>query len=410
LSVREARTIEERQGESRMTATVDVRGECDERLSNVRDEFVRNFAERGDLGAAFAVTIDGQPVIDLWGGYLDEARTRPWQRDSIVNVWSIGKAMTAVCTLQLVEQGRLDLDAAVADYWPEFASGGKQALPLHMLLSHRAGLPAVGRPLQAGASLEWETMTRALAEQEPWWEPGTLHGYHTNTYGHLAGEVVRRTTGRSLGTYFHDEIARPLGVDFYIGFGPEHDHRVAEWVNYTPPEGVQDPPRRPWLEQDPAQLEGVELGRYMAYRNPAAGGPSVNTRAWRAAEFPSTNPHSNARSLARIFGALASGGEVDGVRLLQADTIERAAQVEADGEDAVLGRPTRFGLGFQLTMSEIRPMGPNPGAFGHYGAGAVVAFADPQERIGLAFVCNQAGRAWRDPRNIALIDAVYEAL
>ena len=393
-----------------MAATAEVHGDCDERLAAVREVFVENFRERGDIGAAVAVTIDGEPLVDLWGGYLDAARTRPWQRDSIVNVWSLGKAMTALCTLRLVEQGRVDLDAPVADYWPEFAAGGKQALPLHMLLSHRAGLPAVGRPLPAGASLEWETMTRALAEQEPWWEPGTRHGYHVNTYGHLAGEVVRRVTGRSLGAYFQDEIARPLGIDCYIGFGPEHDDRVAEWVAYVPPEGQQDPPRRPWLEQDPADLEGIELARYMAYRNPAPGGPGVNTRAWRAAEFPSTNPHSNARSMARIFGALASGGAVDGVRVLEAATIERATRIEADGEDAVLGRPTRFGLGFQLTMPDIRPMGPNPGAFGHYGAGGIVAISDPRERIGFAFVCNQAGRAWRDPRNIALIDALYAAL
>ncbi len=148
----------------------------------------------------------------------------------------------------------------------------------------------------------------------------------------------------------------------------------------------------------------------MAYRNPASGGPGVNTRAWRAAEFPSTNPHSNARSMARIFGALASGGAVDGVRVLEAATIERATRIEADGEDAVLGRPTRFGLGFQLAIPGIRPLGPNPGAFGHYGAGGIVAMSDPSERIGFAFVCNQAGRAWRDPRNIALIDALYGAL
>jgi CubicO group peptidase (beta-lactamase class C family) len=397
-----------------MTAsdTTTVFGFCDTRFDAVRREFERNFAERDDLGAAVAVTLDGAPVVELWGGWLDAARTRPWTRDAIVNVWSVGKAVTAIATLRVAERGLADLDAPVATYWPEFAQAGKERLPLRYLLSHEAGLSAVAKPLPPGANLlSWDTMTAALAEQAPWWEPGTAHGYHVNTYGFLAGEVVRRVTGRRLRDVVHDEIAAPLGIDFFMGFGPEEDARTADWVN--PPPDPEAESRRPWLNRDPNEVQGIDLMRILAYRNPPPlpdGRGGTNTRTWRAAEFPSTAPHSNARSIARLFGALACGGAVDGVRVLEADTVDRAIEEQASGEDLVLGRPTRFGLGFQLTMPGIRPLGPNPRAFGHYGNGALLGFADPDARVGFSYVCNRAGRSWRDPRNIALIDALYSAL
>ena len=394
-----------------MTATaVEIHGHCDERFGAVRREFERNFTERSDVGAAVAVTIDGESIVDLWAGWLDEDRTRPWERDALVNIYSVGKAMTAISVLRLVDEGKVDLDAPVATYWPEFAQAGKADLPVRYLLTHQAGLVAVQKPLPPGSFLDWDLMTSELAAQAPWWTPGTGHGYHTNTYGHLGGEVVRRVTGRSLGTYFREEVAEPLGEELLIGFGPEYDHRVADMIPYR---GEQDASRRPWLDADPATLEGIELGRYLAYRNPPPkedGSTGVNTRAWRAAEYPSTNPHGNARGMARLFGALASDGAVDGVRVLSSDLIDQANTIEADGTDLVLGRPTRFGLGFQLTMPDVRPLGPNPRAFGHYGAGALLGFADPDERLGFGYVCNQSGRSWRDPRNIALIDATYESL
>jgi CubicO group peptidase (beta-lactamase class C family) len=206
-----------------------------------------------------------------------------------------------------------------------------------------------------------------------------------------------------------EEIAGLLGVDFQTGFGPEQDQRVADWINYRPDPGEES--QRPWLERDPATLEGVDLARVLAYRNPPPlpeGG--TNSRVWRAAEFPSTNPHSNARAIARLYGGLASGGLIDGVRLLEPETIARANTIHADGEDAVLGRPNRFGLGFQLTIPGVRPLGPGAHSFGHYGNGGVLGFADPDAQVGFGFVCNRAGRSWRDPRNIALIDAVYASL
>ncbi|MBM3139193.1 MAG: beta-lactamase family protein [Chloroflexi bacterium] len=395
------------------SGTAEINGHCDDRFAAVRREFERNFAERDDLGAAVAITLDGAPVVDLWAGWLDAERTRPWTRDAIVDVWSVGKAVTAIAALRLVDRGLVELDRPVAEYWPEFAQAGKATLPLRYLLSHEAGLPAVRRPLPPGANLlSWETMTAALAAQEPWWTPGRGHGYHANTFGFLAGEVLRRATGRRLRDVVLDEIARPLGIDFFIGFGPEHDARTADWVQ-PPPDREAEAARLPWLQKDPATVDGVELARILAYRNPPPlpdGRGGVNTRLWRAAEYPSTNPHSNARSLARLFGALACGGSVDGVSVLSPGMVEQAREEQASGEDLVLGRPTRFGLGFQLTIPGVRPLGPHPQSFGHYGNGALLGYADPTERIGFSYVCNRAGRSWRDPRNIALIDAMYAAL
>ena len=209
------------------TKAVEVHGRCDERFSPVRDAFARNFEEFGEVGAAVAVTIDGKPVIDLWGGVTDKDTMNPWQQDTIVTVYSTTKGMTTICAHRLVEQGLLDLSAPVAEYWPEFAQAGKAEVPVHMLLSHRVGLPTVSDKLPEGAAFDWETMTDALARQKPFWEPGTRHGYHGLTFGWLVGEVVRRISGKSLGTFFRDEVALPLGLDFHIGVDPKHDARVA---------------------------------------------------------------------------------------------------------------------------------------------------------------------------------------
>jgi CubicO group peptidase (beta-lactamase class C family) len=389
-----------------------IEGTCGSRFGPVREAFETNLRERGDIGAAVAVTLGGQSVVDLWGGFADEAKTVPWRRDTIVNVWSVGKAVVAACLLRLVDRGLVDLDAPVANYWPEFAQGGKEQLPVRMLLNHQAGLPAIRKPLEPGINLtSWNTMAAALAEQEPWWEPGTRFGYHTNTFGFLVGEIVRRVDGRGIGRFLQEEISGPLGIDLFFGFGLEEDYRVAEWVPYKPEPGQLSD--RPWLELDPATLSGLDLARVLAYRNPpgGSGAPgSVNTRLWRASEFPSTSGHSNARAISRFYGALAAGGEIDGYRVLSPETIARANTIESDGEDAILGRPNRFGLGFQLTIPGVRPLGPGAHSFGHYGNGGVLGFADPDAQIGFGFVCNRSGRSWRDPRNIALIDAVYASL
>ena len=249
-----------------MVTKVEVQGQCDSRFSAVEAAFRENFATRGEVGASAAVYVGGKLVVDLWGGYADAARSRPWERDTIVNVYSTTKGMTAICAHRLIDQGKLNIDDPVARYWPEFAQAGKGDLPVRYLLSHRAGLPAVRAPLPPEAMFDWETMTNALAAQEPWWEPGTQHGYYAITYGFLLGEVVRRITGKTLGAYFREEVAEPLGVDFHIGFA-RHDARTAQ-LNAPPP----PPPGEPdllqeLLSQDPESVTAKAL------TNPS--GPSV---------------------------------------------------------------------------------------------------------------------------------------
>jgi CubicO group peptidase (beta-lactamase class C family) len=386
-------------------AEVRIEGTCDPRFERVREAFAENFAKRGDVGAAAAVTIDGRAVIDLWGGYADKQRTRPWTRDTIVNVYSATKGVAATCLNRLAGQGRVDLDAPVARYWPEFAPAGKERLPVRWLLSHRAGLPAVSKPLLPDALLQWDVMTAALAQQEPWWEPGTRHGYHALTFGYLVGEVLRRVDGRSLGTYCREEIAGPLGVDFHIGLDARDDARCAEVIaSPPPPPGAANP--IPAAAQDPTSMVAK------AMNNPAGAMrlSNVNSRAWRGAEVPAANGHTNARALARFYGALARGGELDGVAVLSAEQIERARTMQSDGIDAVAGVPMRFGLGYRLTQPAAL-YGPNPRTFGHTGAGGSLGFADPDAQVGFAYTMNQMGtHILLDPRVMALLDALYASI
>jgi CubicO group peptidase (beta-lactamase class C family) len=389
---------------------MEILGFCAPRFAPVRAAFINNFAEHAEIGAAVAVTLSGETVVDLWAGHQDRAAVVPWSRDTIVNVWSVGKAVTATCLLQLVERGLVELDAPVARYWPEFAQAGKSAVTVRTLMSHQAGLPAVSRPLPPAYNLmNWDGMCDALAAQEPFWQPGTRFGYHTNTFGFLLGEIVRRVDGRTIDRYLQEEVAGALDASFHFGIGPEFDARTAEWVPYA--RTADEPNERPWLEADPATLSGVDLARVLAYRNPPSNPDAgVNSRIWRASVYPSTSGHGNARAFALIFGALASGGSLNGRHVLDQRLIEEALTVHADGEDAILGRPNRFGLGFQLTNPGIRPLGPGPRSFGHYGNGAVLGFADPDNEIAFGYVCNRAGRSWRDPRNIALVDATYASI
>ena len=347
-------------------------------------------------------------MVDLWGGYADAARTRPWTRDTIVNLFSVGKAVSAICALRLVEAGRLDLDAPVARYWPEFARAGKDRLPVRYLLTHQAGLPALSQALPEDAWRDWAVMTEALAAQTPWWEPGSGHGYHVNTQGFLLGEVVRRITGKTLGTYLREDIAVPAGIDFHIGLDPEHDGRCADFIPPPPSPEREELERR--LGADPARLSGLALMRLNAYRNPRnfSGMGIVNTRAWRAAEVPSTNGHGNARAIARLYSALATDGKLDGVHVLAPETVARATTEQVNGPDIVLERPTRYGLGFQLTMSERR-LGPNPRAFGHFGAGGSLGFADPDARVAIGYAMNQGRPGWQHRHVRHLIDLVYAA-
>jgi len=386
-----------------------VYGHCEPAFERVRDSLAEILASGSEVGAALAVYIDRHAVVDLWAGHTDAARTRPWERDTIVNLYSIGKAVTAVCAFRLVEAGLLDLDAPVARYWPEFAQAGKARVPVRYLLTHQAALPAIARALPSGAWSSWDVMTEALAAQAPWWEPGAGHGYHVNSQGFLIGEIVRRITGKTLGTYLHESIAGPAGVDFFIGFGPELDGRCADLLpQQASPESEE---LRRQLSVNPEGLDGLPLMRVNAYRNPpeVSGTGVVNTRQWRAAEVPSTNGHGNARAVARLYSALAGDGELDGVHVLAPETVARATEQQVYGDDIVLQRPTRFGLGFQLAMTE-RPLGPNPRAFGHFGAGGSLGFADPDARVGFGYAMNQGRGGWQHKHVRHLIDLVYAAL
>jgi CubicO group peptidase (beta-lactamase class C family) len=389
------------------TSRPTIHGECEARFSGVRDAFLQNFVERDEVGAAVSVMVAGRPVVDLWAGHADQSRTRPWERDTIANVYSTTKAMTALCAHQLIEQGRLDLDAPVARYWPEFAQQRKADLPVRWLLSHRAGLAAIKDLLPNAALYDWGAMTTALAAETPWWEPGTAHGYHAVTFGWLVGEVVRRITGASLGTYFRTHIAGPLGADFQIGL-PVDDHRRCAEMSLLPP----PPPDSADLGLALAIMGDPEGLSARAFLNPLSLAHGPNLPDWRSAEIPGANGHATARGVAQIYAGLANGGDLDGVHLLSPDVIDRCRTEQSVGPDRVLHLSTRFGLGFMLSQDhDGARFGPSPGAFGHPGAGGSVGFADPERQVGFGYVMNRMGpHILLDPRATALIDAVYAAL
>jgi CubicO group peptidase (beta-lactamase class C family) len=385
-----------------------IHGHCDARFARVREVFASHFESGLELGGAVSVVHDGRCVVDLWAGYADAARTRPWQRDTLVNVWSTTKGITAIAAHRAADEGRLDLDAAVARYWPEFAAAGKARIPVRDLLSHRAGLPAIRKSVSRGDMLDWETMTGLLAAETPWWEPGTRHGYHALTYGWLVGEVVRRASGKRIGDYVREAICAPLGVEFQIGFGPDLDARTAELVQGPFAAGDAAPAFLRALTEEP---EGVVA---KTFANPPIldGIDWVNSRAWREAEIPGAGGHGSAWSLARLYGALARGGELDGVRVLRAETIDRARSEHSNGPDLVLLMPTRIGAGFFLPQPEDAAFMPNPRAFGHGGAGGSYSHADPEARFGFAYTMNlmHIGAWLVDPRAQRLLAATYASL
>jgi CubicO group peptidase (beta-lactamase class C family) len=384
---------------------VKVEGTCDPKFNRVKDAFTENFEKRAEVGAAASVMLDGKSVVDIWAGHADKAKTRPWTRDTLVNVYSTTKGVTAICAHRLVDKGLLDIDAPVAKYWPEFAKAGKDKLPVRYLLSHRAGLPAVSKILDGNALFSWDTMATALAEQEPWWEPGTAHGYHAVTFGWLVGEVIRRITGKTPGVYLRDELAGPLDLDFHIGLEAKNDARTADMLA-APPPGPGEPNIFAEAMKNP---ESVVAKAFM--NPPLMGKPGlVNSREWRAAEIPAANGHGTARSLARLYGALARGGELDGFRVMSKDEVAKCSIEQSSGTDAVLTINTRFSQGFMMSQPGAS-LGPNPKSFGHPGAGGSLGYADPEAKIGFGYTMNKMQASLLiDPRATALIDAVYASL
>jgi CubicO group peptidase (beta-lactamase class C family) len=377
-------------------ATID--GHCDERFAGVRAAFERNFTDLGDLGASVAVVVDGETVVDLWGGHLDHSRTTEWQRDSIVNVYSTTKGMVALCAHMLVDRGQLDLDAPVARYWPEFAAAGKERIPVSMLLNHKAGMAAFRDRITLDELCDWDGACARLAGQEAWWEPGTATGYHAVTYGFLVGEVIRRIDGRSVGRFFAEEVADPLDVDFHIGLPVSEHHRVAP---------LADPPG---VDNGPAGFTAAlpEIGRAAMGNQPVSTKIS-NSASWRSAEIPGANGHGNARALARVYGVLACDGERDGVRLLGREAIDRAREPQNSGMNLVLGMELEWRLGFMSNTAGS--YGPSPTAFGHGGMGGSHGFADTDSRVGFSYTQNEI-RLGADPdlRSYLLAQAVYASL
>ncbi|MGW1875906.1 serine hydrolase domain-containing protein [Streptomyces sp. NPDC001975] len=386
-----------------------INGEVAAGFEGVREAFAANFGQRGDVGAAVCVYRDGRPVVDLWGGVADPDTGRPWERDTLQLVYSATKGVTATVAHLLAQRGELDLDAPVAAYWPEFAVNGKAEIPVRWLLSHRAGVVTVEPPVPLAAALRWQPMVDALAAQRPEWEPGTAHGYHGRTFGWLVGEVIRRVSGRTPGRYFAEEVAGPLGLDFFIGLPAAERGRVSRMVYPKPevdlstvPLDLVPPEVRELVAalQDPDSLSN----RAFAVTDPVE--IDFNSAEVQAAELPASNGIGTARALARMYAALI--GEVDGVRLFTPETLASAAAEQAAGVDKVIMLPIRYGSGYMLPV-ETNPM-TGPHAFGHPGRGGSLAFADPEHGIAFGYVMNSIVEGAEDPRASTLVDAVREAL
>jgi CubicO group peptidase (beta-lactamase class C family) len=376
----------------------EVHGFCDDRFATVRDVLSGNLDSGADLGASVAITIEGKPVVDMWGGWSDAAKTKPWSENTITNVWSTTKTMTSLCALVLVERGQLDVYAPVAKYWPDFAANGKEDIEVRHLMSHTSGVSGWAQPVELADIYDWEKSTKMLAAQPPWWEPGTASGYHALNQGHLVGEVVRRISGTSLGTFFTEEIARPLGADFHIGLDPAEFQRVSD---------VIPPPPLPF------DMETMDPNSpaFKTFTGPPADAGAANTTEWRTAEIGAANGHGNARAVARIQSIVANGGEVDGVRLLSPDTIDLIFEEQANGIDLVLGLPIRFGIGYGLPQPDSLPYVPDERICFWGGWGGSMIIIDPERRMTLSYMMNrmEAGIVGC-PRSAALITATYEAI
>lgn len=377
---------------------MEISGFCHQGFEPVRDAFVGNFERGAETGASVCVTLDGEAVVDLWAGDADE-HGRPWVEDTIVNVYSTTKTMAALCVLVLADRGEVDLDAPVASYWPEFAANGKRDVLVRHVMAHTAGVSGFDPPIPAAALYDWDRVVAHLAAQRPWWEPGTRSGYHALTQGYLQGEIVRRVSGRTIGTFFREEIAGPLGADFHIGLPESEDSRVADLI--PPPTALGA------LRAAEADPDSIGVRTLTSCR---LDGTEPHTREWRAAEIPAAGGTGNARSVGRIHSVLANGGVVDGVRLLSASTVERILEQQSDGPDLVLGMPMRFGIGFGL-MGDTIPLSPNDRAFFWGGWGGSIAVVDLDARLTVSYVMNRmAPELMGDLRGALIVLSAYAAL
>ncbi|MFZ8997683.1 MAG: serine hydrolase domain-containing protein [Ilumatobacteraceae bacterium] len=382
----------------------EIHGHVDEGFGAIADAFAANFTERGEVGAAFSLYVDGVERANLWAGTADSSTGRVWDESTLQLVFSTTKGIAATCIARLVQAGKLSYDDPVAEHWPEFAVNGKEHITVGQMMSHQAGLIGVDAPLDFDGIMSVTPVIESLQGQTPMWEPGTAHGYHAITYGWLAGELLARVDGRRIGQYVQDEIAGPLGLQMWIGLPESEESRVSR-LELAP------------FPNDPARLEyyGKLYARdaygYKALaldgRISTAGDNHFNSRAVHATEMPGANGITNARSLARMYAATI--GEVDGVRLLDTDTMNTARTQRVMGDDLTLLEPSRFGAGFWLHDTSTPMI--QDGSFGHPGAGGSLGYANPELGIGYGYVMNKMGAALTgDPRTIVLNEAVLAGL
>lgn len=356
----------------------EVHGSCTEQFEPVREALREQLALGEELGASVYVDLDGEPALDVWGGHRDPGRTLPWQHDTITNVWSSTKTVTSLATLMLVDRGLIDVHAPVAEYWPEFAAGGKQGVLVRHLLAHTSGVSGWEQPVTVEDIYDWDTSCARLAAQAPWWEPGSASGYHALSMGHLLGEVIRRVTGKTLRQFVAEEIAGPLGADFQIGAREQDRSRIAD---------VVAPPPLPFdlAALDPAGPMVKTL------TGPAPDATVANSAGWRGADIGGANGHGNARSVARLLSAIALDGEVDGVRLLSPKTIDLIFEEQANGVDLVLGQPLRWGIGFALPRRDSLPYIPEGRVCFWGGWGGSMIVMDLDRRMTVAYMMNRMG-------------------
>ena len=377
---------------------MEIHGTCKPEFAAVRDAFAANFAEGLELGAAAAMTVDGEFVVDIWAGDAD-TEGAPWQRDTIVNVYSTTKTMAAICMLMLADRGELDFDAPVARYWPEFAQNGKENVLVSHVMAHTAGLPGFDPPITVEQLYDLDFASANLAAQAPWWEPGTASGYHMITQGTLESEILCRITGRRMADWFRTEVAEPLGADFWMSLPASEDHRVAEM---TPP-----------VLGDKLEINGVEIAldsiTVRAATSVLRSHADTTTREWRAAEIPASAGFGNARSVARVHSALACGGAVDGVRLMSEAGVRRALEEQTDSIDQVVMVRLRHGLGFGLQLGTM--IDTEPGQMFWGGRGGSLALIDLEARMSVAYVPNRMGADMGgDSRGFSVVEAARTCL
>jgi CubicO group peptidase (beta-lactamase class C family) len=371
-----------------------ISGDCTPKFKTLRDAFERNFNEQDELGASVCVYLRGEKVVDLWGGYADRARTLPWEKDTLANVWSTTKGMMALCIAHLHDRGFLNFSDPVVKYWPEFGARGKERVTIAQLFSHQAGLCGTSEPLSEKTILDTDAMAELLAAEPPHWPVGTRSGYHAISIGPLADGLVKRVTGKRVGEYFRDEIGIPFGIDFHMGLSLQERQRTAELTH-----------------DGGALLNGPDsFNEYqrLALVNHYVRYDLANEQAWQAQGTPSAGGHGNARSVAKVFGSLAHDRRIDGRELLSREALEAATTIQIDNEDLVLLWPMTWGIGFAINKG-FGAYGPSPNAFGHNGRGGSFGFADPDRQLGVAYAMNHMREYGHsgDPRVRNLIEALY---